>query len=178
MSISVGWYPFWVNALNHSRTWLWSFTLCQWKTKFQTFVRHTQRRVLGLINSTTPVMLSSFSNLRKITWHGYTTSIFQYAAKQLSNISSPCKITEVVIWVQVGDEKYETVKEEIKTIEEILISDKFPSLHSVQLRKNASFDIFPELKARGLLGVSIRLCFRISNIFLTFSRYFKYWVPV
>lgn len=109
------------------------------------------------------VMLSSLPNIRRLTWgcremqiEGWEYSysrVFHLAAAQLSSISSPCQIIEVTFH-PVSMTGYEKAEDHCKIIDEVLTSDNFPSLRRVLLLEQISFDYFPLLQSRKLLGLT------------------------
>lgn len=88
-----------------------------------------------------------------MSWAGSADSLFQYAARQVDAIASPCKITTVTL--SIKRDNYKPVQDYCEIIDERLLSDKFPSLRIVRLYKESyeevPHDCFPSLKKRGLL---------------------------
>ena len=101
----------------------------------------------------TPVVLSSLPNLRRITWMGFGSGLFQTAATQLCLIREPCKVEEIIFYTHSYHIEKDKSSEDRRIIEEALTSDNLPSLRSVQLHKDIPFDLFPTLQSRKFLSV-------------------------
>ena len=122
--------------------------------RYQTFVRSIILSISLTAHGVILVALSSFKNLRKITWRAPSSlnpSILQYAARQLNYTTSPCRIAEIVIILDLEDYERTQIKEICGNIDTTLTSYRFPLLRSFQIFKTIPSEYFPALKMRGIL---------------------------
>ena len=100
-------------------------------------------------NIYTLVRLDLF-RLQKITYGSYSMDhILSYVVQQLEEVSLPLALVEVCFDIRLDESELD--EELCKSIDQLLSSDKFPSLRVVDLHETIPFDNFPNLYKNGIL---------------------------
>ncbi|KAK7683428.1 hypothetical protein QCA50_013259 [Cerrena zonata] len=96
--------------------------------------------------------LESFPKLQRLSYQlSGGDTIFKYAERQFSAVSSKSGISEVQLDIYIN--KYEPVKDICSSIDSTLTSDKFSFLHKVKLYQDIPFDYFSNLQQQDKLEV-------------------------
>ena len=104
----------------------------------------------------TLVTLPLFPKLRKISWSNRpyvfeeNQNLYQYVARQLSSVEAPCKISEVVLAIDL-EEYNQSTQDDMRRIDRVLVGDRFPGLQRVQVFPTVPLDCFSSLRAGGIL---------------------------
>ena len=97
--------------------------------------------------------MQSFQNLNYLTYGTSTKDVvLPYAIRQLEAITSKSNLTQIHFDLSL-DHKNQPDEELCKTLDDLLIGSKFPSLEWVGLRRNIPHELFPQLNAAGRLWV-------------------------